>query len=243
MSKYKILIFDLDDTLVDDLENTRHAYAKMVESVGETYSDAGFNRWHEIDTKFWCDRQADLIKVPARFQHETAQKSDEFLDWLRSQRVLTYFNHQISPEKAIDLNNLYMNSLTEFAVEIDGAHDTLQYLRDRCRIIIATNGPKVATKSKLSKIGCLDYVSEVLSADMFGYMKPRREFFDAIQNLLQDYNNEGYLIIGDSLQSDVGFAMNCHFDSCWFNRHNETPPAEYHPTMTIRNLRELKEIL
>ena len=44
---------------------------------------------------------------------------------------------------------------------------------------------------------------------MFGYMKPRKEFFEAIQILLKNYNNEEYLIIGDSLKSDVLLAMNC----------------------------------
>ncbi len=102
-----------------------------------------------------------------------------------------------------------MNSLTEVVVEIDGAYDILKYLKEKYYIIVATNGPKVAAKDKLSKIKCLNLVNEVLSADMFGYMKPRKEFFEAIQNLLKNYNNEEYLITGDSLKSDVLLAMNC----------------------------------
>lgn len=243
MSKYKILIFDLDDTLINNLENVRHAFAKMVAVAGEDYSEEGLERWYKIDKKFWRDRQDGLIKIPTRFQSETGKKSPEFLDWLRSQRVLIYFNHQITLQEATRLNNLYMDALTEFVVEIDGAHDTLQYLKEKYHIIIATNGPKVAAKDKLSKIHCLDFVNEVLSADMFGYMKPKKEFFEAIQHLLQNYNNAEYLMIGDSLKSDVGFAMNCHFDSCWFNRQNEKLPAEYHPTMVIGSLSELGEIL
>lgn len=35
MSQYKILIFDLDDTLIDNLESVRYAYKKMIESVEE----------------------------------------------------------------------------------------------------------------------------------------------------------------------------------------------------------------
>lgn len=36
MNKYEVILFDLDDTLIDNLENVRHAYTKMVESVGGT---------------------------------------------------------------------------------------------------------------------------------------------------------------------------------------------------------------
>ena len=34
------------------------------------------------------------------------------------------------------------------------------------------------------------------------------------------YVNE-YLMIGDSLKSDVEFASICNLDSCWFNKNNE----------------------
>lgn len=243
MSKYRVLIFDLDDTLIDNLESVRHAYTEMIKSCGQKYSEREFRRWYQIDKKFWRDWQDGLIELPSHLKKETGKKSAEFLDWFRAQRVLIYFDNQISLEKAIALNNLYMKSLTGTVIAIEGARDILQYLKDKYYIIVATNGPKVATKEKLSKIGSLDFVNEVLSADMFGYMKPRKEFFIAIQDLLKNYNNEEYLIIGDSLKSDVGFAMNCGFDSCWFNKNNEKLPEQYKPTMIIKSLLELRGVL
>lgn len=243
MNKYKILIFDLDDTLIDNLENVRYAYTQMIQSLGQEYSEDGFKKWYEVDKKFWKDWQDGLIQIPPYLKNETGKKNEEFLNWLRSQRVLIYFDYQISLEKAIELNNLFMNSLTEVVVAIEGAYDILKYLKEKYYIIVATNGPKIATKEKLSKIKCLNFVNEVLSADMFGYMKPKKEFFVAIQNLLKNYNNEEYLIVGDSLKSDVGFAMNCGFDSCWFNKNNEKLMEQYQPTMVINKLEALKKIL
>lgn len=243
LSKYKILIFDLDDTLIDNLENVRYAYTKMIESIGEKYSEDGFQKWYEIDKRFWKDWQDGLIDIPNHLKNETGKKSEEFLNWLRAQRVLIYLDNQVNLDEAIRLNNIFMNSLTEVVVAIDGAYEVLKYLKEKYYIIIATNGPNVATKDKLSKINCLSFVNEVLSADMFGYMKPRKEYFEAIQKLLNNYKNDEYLIIGDSLKSDIGFAMNCKFDSCWFNRNNEELPEQYEPTMVIKQLIELKEIL
>lgn len=52
MNKYKILIFDLDDTLIDNSENVRHAYTKMIEFVGEKYSEDGFRKWQAVDKNF-----------------------------------------------------------------------------------------------------------------------------------------------------------------------------------------------
>jgi len=243
LKPYKILIFDLDDTLIDNLENVRHAYTKMIESIGETYSEDGFLRWYEIDKQFWKDWQDGLIELPDHFKNETGKKSDAFLDWVRAQRVLIYLDHKIELEQAISLNHIFMNALTEVIIPIEGAYDTLKYLSEKYYIMIATNGPKIATRDKLLKINCLEFVNEILSADMFGYMKPRKEFFDAIQSSLNNYHNEDYLIIGDSLKSDVGFGMNCHFDSCWFNRNNEILTDGYKPTMIISELKELQEKL
>lgn len=137
-----------------------------------------------------------------------------------------------------------MNALTENIIAIDGAYETLKYLSNKnYYIIIATNGPKIATRAKLLKINCIDFVNEILSADMFGYMKPNKEFFEGIEKTLNNYNKKEYLMIGDSLKSDVGFAMNCGFDSCWFNRNHEKLDNKYKSTMTITNLKELTEIL
>ncbi len=244
LKKYKILIFDLDDTLIDNQENTKYAYAKMLETYGESYSDEGFKRWTEIDKKFWRDRQDGLIAIPDKFKHETGKKSDEFLNWLRAQRVLIYFNYQIGLEEAVKLNNTFMNELTEVVIPINGAHHLLKYLKEKgYYIIIATNGPQIATKQKLSKINCLNFVDKVFSADMFGYMKPKKEFFESIQKVLNNHKREEYLIVGDSLKSDVEFAMNCNFDSCFFNKNKEKVLSPYKPTYIIEKLEELENIL
>ncbi len=243
MSKYKILIFDLDDTLIDNLESVRYAFKKMIETENEEYNDNNFIRWYNIDKRFWREWQNGKIELPEHLKNETGKKSEEFLNWLRAQRVLIYFNNKINLDKAIYLNNIYMKALTEKVIPIDGADDVLKYLSGKYFIIVATNGPEIATKDKLIKINCLEFVEEVLSAEIFGYMKPRKEFFEGIQDRVKKYNNEEYLIIGDSLKSDIGLAMNCNIDSCWFNKNNELLNDKYKPTMIINKLNELKELL
>lgn len=241
--KYKILIFDLDDTLIDNKENVRAAFKKMLMFHGQIYSDSEFERWYQIDKKYWIDWQDGLIKVPKELSYETGKKSNQYLDWVRSQRVLMYFNYSISQENAIELNNIFMDALNEEIRSIDGAQKTLKYLSGRYKILVATNGPKIATKQKLKKIGCSQYVTEVLSADMFGYMKPKVEFFEAIEKKYKDFDRSDYLIIGDSLKSDVGFGMNTGIDSCWFNWRNDELDTKHKPTIIIKKLSELIGLL
>lgn len=241
--KYKIIIFDLDDTLINNRENIRYAFEKMIDAQNQKYSDEAFERWYQIDKKFWKDWQDGLIELPDEYKIETGKKSEAFLNWVRSQRVLIYFNNDISLDKAISLNYMYMDALTEIVISIDGAYETLKYLSDKYFILVATNGPAVATRHKIEKIKCLEFVKDILSADMFGYMKPKKEFFEAIQQRYNDYDKEDYLIVGDSLKSDVGFGMNCGIDSCWFDREEEELTNDYKPTIIIKKLVELKERL
>ena len=131
MNKYKILIFDLDDTLIDNLENVKYAFKRMIESKNEKCSNDSFRVWYKIDKQFWKDWQDGLIELPEHLKSETGKKSDEFLNWLRAQRVLIYFNNEISLNEAINLNNIYMNALTENVIAIEGAYETLKYLSNK----------------------------------------------------------------------------------------------------------------
>lgn len=78
MNKYKILIFDLDDTLIDNLENVRYAFTKMIGTQNEDYNDNDFKRWYKLDKQFWKNWQDGLIELPEQLKNETGKKSDEF---------------------------------------------------------------------------------------------------------------------------------------------------------------------
>lgn len=243
-NSYKILVIDLDDTLIDNKENVKSAFATMLKGESESANEESFNRWYELDRQFWVDWQDGLIEIPEHLKHETGKKSDDFLDWVRSQRVLMYFNKSVSAKRAVELNNIYMQALNDVVTAVDDAKNVLSYLSEKYKIVIATNGPQIATRQKLEKIECLKFVDDVLSADMFGYMKPKIEFFEAIEERYSDYEKSDYLIIGDSFKSDVGFGLNVGIDSCWFNRFGEISPTDTaEPTYTISELKELKNLL
>jgi len=244
--KYRMLIFDLDDTLIDNRANVKGAFKRLLEAEDTSYAEDAFERWYRIDEQFWSDWQDGLIALPEKFRHETGQKSNAYLDWVRSQRVLLYFGQTMSAERAVELNTIFVNALTEEIHAIEGARTVLAYLANKYKILVATNGPKSATGHKLASIGCEQYIAEILSADMFGYMKPSIEFFEAIEERYKDFNRSDYLIVGDSLKSDIAFGMNAGIDSCWFNKNHlelATIGSAYAPTMVIDDLRELLQLL
>lgn len=241
MKKYEVLLFDLDDTLIDNLENVRYAYTKMVNYMNEDYTLEGFKKWYELDKQFWIDFHNNKIVVPDEFN--TSQEL--FVKYVRSLRYQLYFDNKISLEKAFEINDLFLSSLEEVVIPIDGSYETLEYLNKKYKIVIATNGPSVVAKTKLEKIGCYKFIDSIFSADMTSQTvtKPKKEFFDELEGYLNFYEKDKMLIIGDSLRYEIKGGMNAGIDSIWYNAKNEVLSKEYAPTYIIKRLSDLKDIL
>lgn len=237
MKKYEYILFDLDDTLINNLENVRFAYTKMLQFMGLEYTDEGFKKWYEFDRQFWIDFRNGKIIVPEEYQG--SQKS--YVQYVRSLRYLFYFDNKISLDVAFQINDIFLDALHEIVIPVEGAYETLSYLHDKYKLVIATNGPIEAAKSKLMKINCLDFIQFIFSADMTKarVTKPSREYFLELQYFLNFYKTNRMLIVGDSLDSDIRGGINAGIDSCWFNPNKEQLPEDIFPTMMIFELQEL----
>lgn len=241
MDKYEIIIFDLDDTLIDNLENIRYAYKRMLEYVGEEYKEEEFIRWNEFDRQFWIDRSNGKIIIPEEYK----SPKDKMVEYVRSLRYFLYFNGKITLEHAFEINKIYIDSLNEKVIPIEGAYETLKYLHNKYKLVIATNGPSLAVKSKLSKIGCLELIDYIFSADLTYQIvsKPKKEYFDELFEYINYDNKEKILMVGDSIYSDIQGGINAGIDTCWYNSNNQENISIYEPTIIIKRLNQLTEIL
>lgn len=241
MKKYKVVLFDLDDTLIDNVENVRYGFRKVLEVLGKDYTEELFKQWYDFDKQFWVDFHLGKIEVPKEY----ATPQPLFVQYVRSIRFKTFFEDKMSLEKCFELNELFIKALDEVVFPIDGAYETLEYLSKKYRLIIATNGPRAAVRAKLGKIQCFDFVDGVFSADMTKQTvtKPKKEFFEELKAHFGLDNNDDILIIGDSLYYEVQGGMNAKIDSCWFNSKEADLPSEYSPTMVITRLTQLIELL
>lgn len=241
MKKYEYIIFDMDDTLIDNLENVRYAYTKMMEYKGLEYSDDGFQRWYDLDKQFWLDFSAGLIVVPDEYKFD----HDMFVKYVQSLRYVKYFNNEINIEEAFKINDLFLNSLKEVVIEVEGASKVLSELSKKYKLVIATNGPRQAVYTKIEKIGCSDFISYVFSADMTNntVTKPSEFYFDEMMEYLNFKDKDKMLIVGDSLKTDVKGGMNSLIDSCWYNPNKEILGDDYKPTYVIEKLEDILNIL
>lgn len=236
--EYKYLLFDLDDTLVDDYKNRAYAFSKILENKKEKVTQQKIDRFIKIDKQFWKDRACVNIKDPYKFKTKEEQTI-----WVRAQRFLLYFKN-ISLEEAIKLNEKYEEAIKEKVVLIKNADVILKYLYNKqYKMYIITNGPNQAVESKLEKSKLIKYITDTFSADEIGFMKPKKEFFEGFLKKVKLEDKEKMLIIGDELDKDILGGSTNKIDTCWINRDKIENTSDIKPKYEITDLIELREIV
>ena len=82
---YKKILFDLDNTLVDDDENRKYAIKQILSERNEVVTKERIENFVEIDNQFWKDRAEGKIIVPDKYM-----SNEDKSKWLRAQRFIKY---------------------------------------------------------------------------------------------------------------------------------------------------------
>lgn len=237
---YSTIIFDLDDTLTDDNENVKQAFKTLLKYLNETYTDEKFEKFRRIDLKTWKDRAAGNLPTP----YDNGNDKDKKAEWLRCYRFINYFDNNISHEEALKMNNIYLDGLKEKVVSREGSLDIIKYLYSKnYKLIIATNGPSIALKTKLERLNIYKYIQTMFSADEVGHMKPNKEFYEGLFKKAGIVNTKDILLIGDELEKDIKGGIENHIDTCWVNYNKKENLSKYIPKYEINKLSELEQIL
>lgn len=238
---YKILIFDLDNTLTDDVENTKEALKYVMNLRGEKFSEEKYKRFHKIDLDTWIKRANGEIITP--FEDDIKKKTE----WIRASRWIKFYGEDsISYEEAVKVNEMYMEGIKLKVVPQDNCYEVIKYLYDKkYRLIIATNGPLIAVDSKLSKLGIKQFIDMVFSAEEVGQTKPHKLYFEGLLKKanIDESEKNNILVIGDDLQKDIKGGIDNGIDTCWCNLNFERNTTEYKAKYEINKLLELKKIL
>lgn len=237
MSKYKTLIFDLDDTLIDNNESIKYAFTIIINALKLEYSDELFLKWKKFDTAYWHTWESGNMVIP-----NCIKTFEDKITYLRATRFILFFKEiGLDFNSAVSLNKLYCSMLGINIKEIENAGKLLQSLYSNHEIVIATNGPKEAAINKLEKSKLIPYISGLVCSEEIGFSKPMPEFFDILYRTTENKDKSTMLLIGDSLTTDILGGMKNGIDTCWFNPNNNELPKEYYPTMTINKLLQLKK--
>lgn len=224
MKKYKAILFDADETLLDFKESERHAF----------YQTAA--RWN-----VHCDerllQQYSKSNKEAWLMFERGEISKERLTVFRFERFFEREGLNFDPSK---WNEYYKERLGDTGFLLAGAEEIIEFARRHFEIFIVTNGIASVQHNRFEKAGIKDKFSKIFISEELGSQKPCKEYFEAVFRNIS-FDKDEVLLIGDSLTSDIAGGIGFGIDTCFINWDNIYTDKK--PTYVVRDLSGVMSLL
>jgi 2-haloacid dehalogenase len=221
---HTLFLFDLDDTLLDFKASEQLSFARTLQALGMDGDLAQlFLGYQAINLALWR-------------AFETGTVSKDFLKVERFRKTFAENGLQLDPEAA---SRLYLESLSDTVVLIDGALQLCATLAGMGEVGIITNGVEAIQNQRIAKSGLREHISFVATSEACGYAKPDVRFFEYAARMARPFAKEDAIIIGDRLDADILGANRYGIDSCWFNPDGLANTSEAVPTYEASSLHEI----
>lgn len=227
LKRYKTLLFDVDDTLLDFGAAESAALRQLFKDQKLTLTPEMETHYKRFNKEQWWSYEAGKIS------------RDELLN----SRFSKFFKEYGQDVDGILLEKKFRGYLREGYQLINGAFELIKDLESKYDLYIITNGVSETQDKRLRASGLHPLFKNVFVSDDIGYQKPRKEFFDYVFERIPNFTEKHSLVVGDSLGSDIKGAELAGLDSCWFNPERNPNDTTIMPTYEIRKLNELYNIL
>ena len=223
---YQILLFDLDDTLLDFEANETDSLNQLFLQNGYVFSEELFQLYHSVNKQLW-----------AAYENGTIALEDVLNS--RFSKTMSLLGKDVN---GIEWESQYRELLGNGCQLIDGAFEICQSLSTSHRLFIVTNGVTKTQIKRLKQSGLYGFFEDIFTSQNIGFQKPSKEYFEYVKSHIQNFCLEKALLIGDSLNSDIKGGLLAGMDTCWLNRMAQKCSADIHSTYTITSLAELYPI-
>ena len=227
MPKYKTLLFDADDTLLDFHAAERNAIYDTLTGLGIPCPDSTIQTYSAINLSLWKALERKEIEK-------------ERLRVRRFELLCVELSLDVPPEV---ISVAYTDNLAKNAQLIDGAIDVCKNLSKICRLYIITNGLKNVQTPRMDASGLLPYIEGSFISEDIGVEKPDVRYFERVSSLIPNFKKSETLVIGDSLTSDMAGGIAFGLDTCFYNPKNKPIPENMNITYVISSLKELYAII
>ena len=214
--KYKVILFDADETLFDFKKAEKEAFKNtMIEFNIEYDENYHFSTYKEINTAIWKELEDGLI---------TQEK-------LKTERFRRF------------IHKLGLNFNGNGSFLLDGAIELIEDLSSKYILSIVTNGLTAVQEGRLKKSIIAKHFKDIVISENIGIAKPHPDIFEHAINNLGVFNKDEILMVGDSLSSDIKGGINYNIDTCWYNPNRLENKTDLKPTYEVYDYSELRSLL
>ena len=228
--QYTHIFFDLDRTLWDFIRNSADVLKDIIDefSLGSYVNDLDefITKYNDYNDRLWDKYREGRIRKPILRQ-------ERFRMLLKDYGI----NDMEMVEK---ISHYYLNTCPAKPLLIKNSLEILEYLYDKYKLYIISNGFYDVQLSKMISSGISKFFTKLFTSDRIGYAKPHARIFEyAIKS--ENAKKDESLMVGDDFKNDIQGAMNAKIDQVFFNPENKEVNGR--ATFEISDLLELKEIL
>ena len=223
----RIVLMDLDDTILDFHRAARASIAEAFSSLGIAVTENILNRYSEINA--WCWQQLES-GVMTRAE-------------ILVRRFQILFDELGVDCQAEEAQRRYEERLKNGHYFVPGAENLLETLYPLYDLYIISNGNIATQESRLKSAGISPYFQKIFISELIGHNKPSPAFFDACFRDIPDFRREDAVIVGDSLTSDIRGGLNMGITTCWFNPGHFPARADIPADYEFSSLAELPDLL
>ena len=228
MGKFDIILWDVDQTLLDFKKSESYAIRFCFRKFGKEASDESVSAYSSINENFWKQIEKGQIN-----------KKEALVE-----RFRTLFR-QIGEEdiEAEAFQKEYADALGSVYYFQDDSYNLLNQLKGKYRQYLVTNGVTYTQMKKLRLSGLDKLVDGIFVSEQLGVPKPHKEFFEQCFCAIPGFQREKALIVGDSLSSDMQGGNNAQISTCWYNPAGLENPFNIRIDYQIKDLNEIWNVL
>jgi len=207
-------LFDLDQTLLDFHASERKALEIVVTANGLKFTEDTYEHFKALNKSLW-------LKL------ETGAISRRELFTIRFTDLFNYCEGDHSGLDPLKVNDDFIYTMSINGVLMDGALEFVKKIKAEIpdsRIYIVSNGATINAMGRMKSTGLDRYVEKLYISESMGVTKPDKEFFDIVTGEIGE-PEASYIVIGDSLTSDMLGAKNASLTSVWFRPQGDIRSA------------------
>lgn len=223
--KYRYLLVDNDNTLMDFNLAEHKALTETLEACGLPADEETCTAYHHINDALW----------KALERGETTQKE---LKVERFARLLQRLGRTDLDAAAVA--EVYSGRLATHDDLLPGALELLEAVHGSMRVALVSNGVSAIQRGRLSRSPILPLLDAVIISEEIGVSKPDPRMIEAALAALGCEDKSQAVLLGDSLTADIPAAASAGVDSIYLDHHGR---GSDQATYTVATLAEAQALL
>lgn len=227
MQDYRILLFDVDDTLLDFQQAEQACLTSSFAEQALELTEATRAIYHQQNQFAWK-------------QIEQGIKTKAY--WLIWRFTETLKQAKLTGN-AVQLDQTFRQTLATQHQRLGDSLAVVQRLvKEGYHLQIVTNGVGITQRRRLKEAELLPYFDQLFISEELGVQKPNPHFFTNVLQANPTYRPSQFLVIGDSLSSDIIGGKRSGLDTVYLTQ-TPSPSTDFQGTYQIQMLTELPQLL